>query len=207
MTGDSSPPSGAYGQPGAPPPTPPPPPQAGSDDTPTPARPGSDASPILRRAAKWVGGAIGVAFLGGAGTALWQAVQDKAEDITGPGAVAVNVRVDPAYWKEKRPNWVPYFYYIPRDRSELSAPPGDCRDRREWAWQQAGSDADETRLALTLTGRESAQVSLDGMAVEIVSRETVTGGVVAACPVGAQRLYTRTRGGPRCRSRLIRRPG
>ncbi len=137
-----------------------------------------------KRGARWAAGGLAGAFLAGAGGAVWQATQDGAAEVLGPGAVALNVHVDPAYWKDDRPDWTPYFYYLPVPRPRLTEPPADCRDRRPWAWAHGGADADETRVAFTLTGRRSSQVSLEGMSVEVLSRTQVSGGSVAACPVG-----------------------
>lgn len=122
---------------------------------------------------------VGAAILAGAGQQIYQSLQERVSD-----PVRFNVRVDPSYFKDKRPNWTPYFYYLATNGSQLTTPPKDCRDRRPWAWAQSGADADETRLAVTLTGSRPSEVSLESISVEIVSRKPLNGGVVAACPVG-----------------------
>lgn len=149
-----------------------------SEGAPAASKRSTDSS-RMRGAAKWVAMGVGGAILAGVGGLIYQSLQERVSD-----PVKVNVRADPSYFRDKRPNWTPYFYYLPTKESEITTPPKDCRDRRPWAWDQKGSDADETRLALTLTGSRPREVSLDSISVEIVSRKPLNGGVVAACPVG-----------------------
>lgn len=142
---------------------------------------------VWQRLGKWgkAGVAVAVtAFLGAAGSAAWGFLARGADERL-TGAVEVSVQVDPSFWKETRPDWTPYFYWLPEaDRSKLSPPPPDCRDRRTWAFDQGGADADESRVAFTLRGSRSGEVSLEGMEVRVESRTPAVGGVVAACPVG-----------------------
>lgn len=152
--------------------------ESNSDDV-SASTSGSTAPSRVGRFTTWVAMGVGGAILASIGAAIYLRLH---ESVTSP--VQVNVEVDPSFYKDKRPNWTPYFYYLPTTRSQLSPPPSDCRDRRTWAWGQDGADADETRLALTLTGSRPREVSLDSISVEIVSRKPLTDGVVAACPVG-----------------------
>lgn len=124
------------------------------------------------------------ALLSAAGAAAWGLLARGAQERL-TRAVDVSVQVDPSYWKQTRPNWTPYFYWLPvADPARLSTPPPDCRDRRPWAFSQGGADADESRVAFTLRGSRAGEVSLEAMRVEVESRTPAVGGVVAACPVG-----------------------
>lgn len=124
------------------------------------------------------------ATVGAAGTALWGFLARSVDEQFTP-PVQVSVQVDPSYWASTRPNWTPYFYWIPAaDPVQLSRPPEDCRERRDWTFGQGAADADETRVTFTLRGARSAEVSLEEMRVEVDSREAIAGGIVAACPVG-----------------------
>jgi hypothetical protein len=133
-----------------------------------------------KKVALWAAGIAGGAVITWLAAA---AIQSGHDAITPP--VQVNVEVDPRLVNGNLPNWVPYFYFLPiPDRAQLGAPPPDCRDRREWAWALGGADADESRAAVTLRGAREGEVSLDSIQVQVVSRTPVSGGLVAACPVG-----------------------
>lgn len=135
-----------------------------------------------RRFLKWGATALGGAILVGIGGTVWTNVYEDAQQVT-TDPVAVDVRVDPVAW-EKDPLWTPYFYWIPRGPEQFTAPPDKCQQRRQWAWDLQGADADETRLLLTLFGARSGEVSFDSMRVVVDSRRPLPAGAVAACPVG-----------------------
>jgi hypothetical protein len=153
-------------------------------DGPPPSTGSDDRNSILRRFALWAAGAVGVAFLGGVGAWLYTHVEDEVEvRTTPPVEINVDVEPDPSFWQDKRPDWYAHFYYVPAGK-ELTPPPRDCRERRDWAWSLNGADADQSRIALTVTGNRSGEVSFRGMSVEVVERRGLEDGVVAACPVG-----------------------
>lgn len=78
----------------------------------------------------------------------------------------------------------PYFYWLPTDVRTLEAPPERCRDRRDWAFDAGGADADAVWARLTVENNRDQQVRVDDLAVEVVEDEATPGGSVAACPVG-----------------------
>lgn len=129
-------------------------------------------------------GIVATAFLGGLGTLVWQVTEDAGREVFDDGPISVNVTVEPSVFEAGEPPWTPYFYYIPADLEDLTPPPADCRERRAWAWQLNGSDADETRVAVVLTGMREHQVSINNIALHVAQVTPLTDGVVAACPVG-----------------------
>lgn len=144
--------------------------------------------PRARRFATWAIGSVFGAILAGLGAYVWANAEGWLEDRKPPLATDVappeiDLLADPGGWGNDQPNWVPYFYFLPVQVGSLTEPPQDCRDRREWAWEQGGADADESRLRLTVTGVRDGEVSLDSMSVDVESRP-LPEGIVAACPVG-----------------------
>ena len=101
---------------------------------------------------------VGGAILASIGAAIYLRLH---ESVTSP--VQVNVEVDPSFYKDKRPNWTPYFYYLPATRSSSRRPQPIAATAALGRGEQDGADADETRMALTLTGSRpgSRGASLD----------------------------------------------
>ncbi len=163
-------------------------PNSGGTSTSEPAATGNE-TPVgwWKRTSTRVKAALGIivaAFLGGFGALLWQVTENAGREIFDDGPIAVNVTVEPSVFEAGQPAWTPYFYYLPADLEDLTPPPADCRERRGWAWQLSGSDADETRVAVVLTGMREHQVSINNIALHVAQVRPLTGGVVAACPVG-----------------------
>ena len=154
--------------------------------------------PVRQRLALYIAAGLAAPILGALGLFLYEPIGDWLSDLTSD-PVDIDTDLDPSdmdraetkvgllstpkEWSDGHPNWTPYFYYVPRSKAELTEPPQDCRERRDWAWGLGGADADETRMKLTLTGNRDTEVSIDKMSVEVDS-EPLKPGLVAACPVG-----------------------
>jgi hypothetical protein len=108
------------------------------------------------------------------------------------GRAETRLSTDPRVFDRGLFDWVAYSYVIDRRPSQVPAPPGGrCRDRKQWAESIGAVDADFTRVHITLEGRTSGAVVIDGIRAEVIVRRPPLRGTWLVCPVGGAQASPR----------------
>ncbi|MFI7582065.1 hypothetical protein [Kocuria kalidii] len=141
--------------------------------------PNSKNRSSLSKAVKWVAVGLGGALVGAIGSDIYGYLARVSSQ-----PVDIVVEADPSIFEAGEPKWTPFYYFVPVLAENMTAPPEDCRARREWAYDQRGADADESRVLITMIGNRDEEISVQNARVEIIDRTPTGAGVVAACPVG-----------------------